>query len=68
MFQRCVPLWDIFVGFLILLLPLGEYFVKEVTPPAGYLADETEYDLVCNYEGDLVATSVVSVPTCSPAL
>ena len=37
-------------------LYLGEYFVKEVTPPAGYLADETEYDLVCNYEGDLVAT------------
>ena len=21
----------------------------------GYLADETEHDLVCNYEGDLVA-------------
>ena len=37
-------------------LYLGEYFVKEVTPPAGYLADETEYDLVCNYEGDLVDT------------
>ena len=37
-------------------LYLGEYFVKEITPPTGYLADETEYDLVCNYEGDLVAT------------
>ncbi len=37
-------------------LYLGEYFVKETTPPTGYLADETEYDLVCNYEGDLVAT------------
>ncbi|WP_244324535.1 SpaA isopeptide-forming pilin-related protein [Sporofaciens musculi] len=37
-------------------LYLGEYFVKEITPPTGYLTDETEYDLVCNYEGDLVAT------------
>ena len=36
-------------------LYLGNYFVKEITPSAGYLADETEYDLVCNYEGDLVA-------------
>ncbi len=37
-------------------LYLGEYFVKEITPSVGYLADETEYDLVCSYEGDLVAT------------
>ena len=37
-------------------LYLGEYFVKEITPPTGYLADETEHDLVCSYEGDLVAT------------
>ena len=37
-------------------LYLGEYFVKEITPSTGYLADETEYDLVCSYEGDLVAT------------
>ncbi|MEY8495953.1 SpaA isopeptide-forming pilin-related protein [Lachnospiraceae bacterium 29-91] len=36
-------------------LYLGEYFVKEITPPAGYLADETEYDLVCGYEGELSA-------------
>ena len=37
-------------------LYLGEYFVKEITPPTGYLADEGEHDLVCDYEGDLVAT------------
>ena len=37
-------------------LYLGEYFVKEITPPTGYLADEAEHDLICNYEGDLVAT------------
>lgn len=37
-------------------LYLGKYFVKEITPPTGYLADEQEYDLVCNYEGDLTAT------------
>ena len=36
-------------------LYLGEYFIKEITPPAGYLADETEYDLVCSYEGELSA-------------
>ena len=29
--------------------------MKEITPPTGYLADEEEHDLVCNYEGDLVA-------------
>lgn len=36
-------------------LYLGDYFVKEISPSVGYLADENEYDLVCNYEGDLVA-------------
>lgn len=36
-------------------LYLGKYYVKEITPPVGYLADETEYDLDCSYEGDLTA-------------
>ena len=36
-------------------LYLGNYYVKEITPPTGYLADEEEHDLVCNYGGDLVA-------------
>lgn len=36
-------------------LYLGDYFVKEIMPPVGYLADEKEYDLSCSYEGDLVA-------------
>lgn len=43
---------------------LGTYFVKEITPPVGYLADETEYDLTCNYEGDL--TAVVERSCVSP--
>ena len=37
-------------------LYLGSYFIKEITPPVGYLADENEYDLVCSYAGDLTAT------------
>lgn len=37
-------------------LYLGNYYVKEITPPVGYLADEKEHDLVCSYEGDLKAT------------
>jgi uncharacterized surface anchored protein len=37
-------------------LYLGKYYVKEITPSLGYLADESEHDIVCNYEGDLVAT------------
>lgn len=37
-------------------LYLGKYYIKELTPPAGYLLDEQEYDLECNYEGDLVKT------------
>ena len=37
-------------------LYLGEYFIKEITPPVGYLADESEHDLVCSYEGDLTGT------------
>ena len=36
-------------------LYLGNYYAKEITPPTGYLADEEEHDLVCNYGGDLVA-------------
>ena len=38
------------------ILYLGKYFVKEISPPVWYLADESEYDLVCSYEGDLTAT------------
>ena len=34
---------------------LGNYYVKEITPPTGYLADENEYDLSCDYEGDMTA-------------
>lgn len=45
-------------------LYLGEYFVKEITPPVGYLTDEREYDLICNYEGDL--TAVVERSCTSP--
>lgn len=37
-------------------LYLGKYYVKEITPPTGYLIDEGEYDLACSYEGDLVKT------------
>ncbi len=36
-------------------LYLGSYYVKETVPPEGYLLDGEEHDLVCNYEGDLVA-------------
>ena len=37
-------------------LYLGKYFIKELIPSEGYLLDETEYDLDCAYEGDLVKT------------
>lgn len=37
-------------------LYLGEYYLKEITPPEGYLTDEKEYDLICSYEGDSTAT------------
>ena len=36
-------------------LYLGNYYVKETKASEGYLVDEAEHDLVCNYEGDLVA-------------
>lgn len=35
-------------------LYLGEYYVKEITPPVGYLLDENEHDVLCDYEGDLI--------------
>ena len=38
-------------------LYLGNYYVKEITPSEGYLLDEEEHDVVCDYEGDLVARS-----------
>lgn len=36
-------------------LYLGNYYVKEITPSEGYLLDEEEHDVVCDYENDLVA-------------
>ena len=32
-------------------LYLGKYYVKELTPPTGYLIDTAEYDINCSYEG-----------------
>lgn len=37
-------------------LYLGKYYVKEITPPVGYLLDEEEHDIELSYEGDHVAT------------
>lgn len=37
-------------------LYLGKYYLKEITPPVGYLLDEEEHDVNCNYEGDQVET------------
>lgn len=36
-------------------LYLGNYYVKEINPSEGYLLDEKEHDVVCDYENDLVA-------------
>ena len=36
-------------------LYLGSYYVKEITPPEGYLPDEAEHDVVFDYAGDLTA-------------
>ena len=36
-------------------LYLGKYYVKELTPPTGYLIDTKEHDIDCSYEGDKVA-------------
>lgn len=37
-------------------LYLGKYYLKEITPPVGYLLDEEEHDVNCNYEGVQVET------------
>lgn len=37
-------------------LYLGKYYLNEITPPVGYLLDEEEHDVNCNYEGDQVET------------
>lgn len=34
----------------------GEYFIKEITPSAGYLPDEKEHDINCSYEGEQAVT------------
>ena len=47
--------WQIPVSYTHLNLYLGNYYVKESTPSEGYLLDEEEHDVVCDYEGDLVA-------------
>ena len=36
-------------------LYLGKYYVKEVQASEGYLLDEEEHDVSCEYEGDTVA-------------
>lgn len=39
-------------------LYLGKYYVKELTPPEGYLTDSEEHNLNCGYEGDMTKTVV----------
>ena len=41
---------------------LGNYYVKEITPSEGYRLDEEEHDVVCDYEGDLVACLLYTSP------
>ena len=36
-------------------LYLGKYYIKEITPPTGYLEDTEEHDLTCSYEGDMTS-------------
>lgn len=36
-------------------LYLGKYYVKELTPPTGYLIDTKEHEIDCSYEGPNVA-------------
>ena len=36
-------------------LYLGKYYVQEFSPSEGYRRDESERDVICNYEGDLIA-------------
>lgn len=40
-------------------LPLGLYYVKEVESPAGYLLDETVYDVDFSYTQEMAATPTV---------
>lgn len=42
-------------------LYLGKYYIKELAPSEGYLLDDTEYDLDCADEGDMVKTVKKSV-------
>ena len=35
-------------------LYMGLYYIKELVPSEGYLLDDTEYDVDCYFEGDLV--------------
>lgn len=37
-------------------LYLGKYYVKELTPPVGYVLDPEEHDIVCSYAGDQTKT------------
>ena len=41
-------------------LPLGLYYVKEVESPAGYLLDETVYDVDFSYTQEMAATPTVA--------
>ena len=42
-------------------LPLGQYVVKEIDAPAGYLLDETEYPVDFSYQGFTTETIPVSL-------
>ena len=41
-------------------LPLGLYCVREIEAPAGYLLDETVYDVDFSYTQEMIATPVVT--------
>lgn len=37
-------------------LYLGKYYLREITPPEGYLVDTEEHDIDCSYEGANIPT------------
>lgn len=42
-------------------LYLGDYYVKEISPSEGYVLDEKEHEVNCNYEGDMITEVTRSI-------
>ena len=57
------------LSLIHIYLPLGQYYVKEIEAPKGYVKSDKIFDVDASYQGDKVkAFSYTHLPSCGEGM